>query len=103
MNSEQAILDSLRALGDGLDELRRDQKTVTATVSEIKTDLAVVSADVSHTKELAEATNGRLRSVEKWRAKVEGAMFAVRGLSPLLAGLASIASVVAVVIAVTQA
>ncbi|MGH2878958.1 MAG: hypothetical protein ACRDK4_05040 [Solirubrobacteraceae bacterium] len=72
-------------------------------LSELRDLKADLGREIGEVKDLARATNGRVRTLESWRSKVEGAMFAVKALPTIFGSFAAIASVIAVVIAVTQA
>ena len=49
--------------------------------------LTEIRDDMKETKELARETNGRVRSLELWRAKAEGAKWAMRWVPALVTGI----------------
>jgi hypothetical protein len=53
-------------------------------VTEIATRQEAMHEDIGEVKSLAQATNGRVREVEKWRARLEGARAAVGWVLPAL-------------------
>lgn len=55
----------------------------------IERRLDEIHEDVGEVKRLAEATNGRVRKIELWKAKIEGGVAAVGWLPPLLTALAA--------------
>jgi hypothetical protein len=69
-------------------------------------EIAEVRADVAEVNKLATATNGNVRKLQLWRAKLEGARWAVGSVPVIIAciaGLSSIASLaVTVVLALTH-
>lgn len=46
-----------------------------------------IAKDVGEVKELAKATNGRVRKLEEWKAKVEGALAAASSTKPVVVGV----------------
>ena len=65
-----AITVELRALGDKLDGVHRS-----------------LSDDIIEVRDEAKKTNGRLRELERWRARIEGAVSGVGVFAPILTGV----------------
>lgn len=64
-------------------------------VSDLKTEVATVKA-------LAIETNGKVRGLERWRAKIEGIVLALRGIPMIFSAVAACAAVGAFVVMLTH-
>lgn len=71
-----------------LDELHGTIKEVRGTVKDVKA--------------LAEATNGRVRTIELWKERIAGMSLTIKAVPVLVSVLAGTASIVALIIAITN-
>ena len=72
-------------------------------IAYIERRLNEIHGDINEVKELAKETNGRVRTLELWRAKAEGAKWAVGWVPPVItAAFSSGLSVLLAAIFLTQ-
>lgn len=72
-----------------------------AEVAVLEAKLDALHDDVLEVKKLAEATNGRLRAVEIWKARMDGAKAALHWVPALVSGLLCTGLTAAVTILLT--
>jgi len=79
----------IRLVFERLGDLRTDVARVEGQVAEVKGQVTEARADIVETKVQVKETNGRVKTLELWKARADGAKWAVGWIPPAATALAA--------------